>query len=94
MPGSRTATALGESRREQKMNLKDEFSRLTDRATWAGRGVAFRAKVEATKAVWFPPKSAGKAMKAPAAAKKATKKTAKKTAKKATGTAKKATSNA
>jgi hypothetical protein len=80
------------------MDLKGEFSKVTDRAMWAARGAAFRAKVEATKAVWFPPKPTGKAMKAPAASKKTTKKAATKTTKKTTKTptrtAKKATSNA
>ena len=76
------------------MDLRSDLSRVTDRATWAGRGASFMAKLKATKAVWFPPKPVGTGKGAASAAKKTTKKAANKSTQKTTGTAKKATSTA
>jgi DNA-binding protein HU-beta len=75
------------------IDIKKQWTGVTDRQQWSARGASFVAKVKATKLVWFPPQPVETGQKAAATAKKATKRTATRTsrsAKKTTGTAKKA----
>jgi hypothetical protein len=72
------------------INVQSHVKSATDRGLWKARGASFLAKVEATKAVWFPPQPASSGKKAGAAAKK----TAKKATKRSSGAAKKTTSRA
>ena len=74
------------------IDLKNRWKSATDQAAWNARGATFVAKVQATKAVWFPPGPTDTGKKTVAAAKKTTKGAARKTsgaAKKTTGTARK-----
>lgn len=59
-------------------DLNTRLKSVVDRQRWRARGSAFVAKLEATRAVWFPPQSA-----------KSATRTGKKAAKRTTGTAKK-----
>jgi hypothetical protein len=69
------------------IELKSGLKSVTDREQWASRGASFVAKVEATKAVWFPPKPEETGRQAASTAKK----TAKKATKKSTAAARKST---
>jgi hypothetical protein len=77
------------------MGIKDRWDGVADRQKWSARGTSFMAKVQATKAVWFPPKPAETGKKAAATAKRTTKKASRKTtaaARKTTGATKKVSS--
>ena len=62
------------------IDLNSQLQGVADREKWAARGASFVAKVQATKAVWFPPKPVESGKKAASAAKKTTKRATKKTA--------------
>ncbi len=67
------------------IGIKSSWKDLADRQKWAARGASFMTKVQATKAVWFPPDPAESGKRAGTRATRATKRTTTKT----TGAAKK-----
>lgn len=74
--------------------IRSQLKSVTNTEKWAARGASFVAKVQATKAVWFPPKPLETGEKVASTTKKTAKRATKKTAgaaKKATGAAKKTT---
>ena len=74
------------------IDIKSRWQSATDRGTWNARGASFVAKLQATKAVWFPPTPEGAVKKTASTAKKTSKRAAKKTtsgAKRTSGAARK-----
>jgi hypothetical protein len=80
-----------EAREQMMIDLKSQWSSVSDRGKWAARGSSFVAKAKATKAVWLPPKPVESGKKKATKATKATGGAARKTTRKTTGAAKKAT---